>query len=190
MNNKGGISDPQGTTLQPYEIDRGRVINFKISSATRPKIVPVPLCSLLFFKYNCDNETSECLIFTLDINSSVIMWPQNESVLYNKIMHIMVVVEIGPRKGTVLSATIFTNTQFKMYFLLTIFYELLQDMKQNILGLTEIHWKIQRNLSDIFYSNHNYILATIISLGYLCNIRVEPTTNCNSNETYVILFQI
>ena len=28
------------------------------------------------------------------------------------------------------------------------------------------------------------------SLGYLCNIRVEPTTNCNSNETYVILFQI
>ena len=28
------------------------------------------------------------------------------------------------------------------------------------------------------------------SLGYLCNIRVEPTTNCNSNETYAILFQI
>ena len=28
------------------------------------------------------------------------------------------------------------------------------------------------------------------SLGYLCNIRVEPITNCNSNETYVILFQI
>ena len=28
------------------------------------------------------------------------------------------------------------------------------------------------------------------SLGYLCNIGVEPTTNCNSNETYVILFQI
>ena len=29
-----------------------------------------------------------------------------------------------------------------------------------------------------------------ISLGYLCNIGAEPTTNCNSNETYVILFQI
>ena len=28
------------------------------------------------------------------------------------------------------------------------------------------------------------------SLGYLCNIRVEPTTNCNSNETYVILIQM
>ena len=28
------------------------------------------------------------------------------------------------------------------------------------------------------------------SLGYLCNIRAEPTTNYNSNETYVILFHI
>ena len=28
------------------------------------------------------------------------------------------------------------------------------------------------------------------SLGYLCNIRAEPTTNCNSNETYVILFLV
>ena len=29
-----------------------------------------------------------------------------------------------------------------------------------------------------------------ISLGYLCNIWVEPTTNCNSNETYLTLFHI
>ena len=28
------------------------------------------------------------------------------------------------------------------------------------------------------------------SPGYLCHIGAEPTTNCNSNETYVILFQI
>ena len=34
------------------------------------------------------------------------------------------------------------------------------------------------------------IVGYIISLGYLCNIRVEPITNCNSNETYVILFKI
>ena len=31
---------------------------------------------------------------------------------------------------------------------------------------------------------------SIASLGYLCNIGAEPTTNCNSNETYIILFQI
>ena len=28
------------------------------------------------------------------------------------------------------------------------------------------------------------------SPGYLCHIGAEPITNCNSNETYVILFQI
>ena len=37
---------------------------------------------------------------------------------------------------------------------------------------------------------NNVAYLQLISLGYLCNIRVEPTTNCNSNETYVILFQI
>ena len=30
----------------------------------------------------------------------------------------------------------------------------------------------------------------IDSPGYLCHIGAEPITNCNSNETYVILFQI
>ena len=40
-------------------------------------------------------------------------------------------------------------------------------------------------IHDIFIKSHN-----TSSLGYLCNIRVELTTNCNSNETYVILFQI
>ena len=38
-------------------------------------------------------------------------------------------------------------------------------------------------------SFHNSV-HTSNSPGYLCHIGAEPTTNCNSNETYVILFQI
>ena len=45
------------------------------------------------------------------------------------------------------------------------------------------------DLYKMFYGNNISSLWSG-SLGYLCNIRVEPTTNCNSNETYAILFQI
>ena len=47
-----------------------------------------------------------------------------------------------------------------------------------------LNYKVKTDLADIEKR------APPTSLRYLCNIRVETTTNYNSNETYAILFQI
>ena len=43
--------------------------------------------------------------------------------------------------------------------------------------------------ASVRYKSYQVMIVTD-SPGYLCHIGAEPTTNCNSNETYVILFQI
>ena len=124
----------------------------------------------------------------------------NENVRRVKLTWVPYHVEKGLPQGAVIAGH--SEDGYPIYPALATYYQ--NDQSKTIRGSYDARHVyaeyIQRGAKSstewkILVLQYGEYLVTLIphvyiSLGYLCNIRVEPTTNCNSNETYVILFQI